>query len=737
MASAGAPQRLLRLLHDVAVAATQAQDGEDALRVAVVEVCRSTGWPVGHVYLRDGESLRPTGIWHFEAVRRVSYERLVEATESQPFVAGEGLPGRVLAQRAPAWISRLEQDDNFPRGAAARAAGARSAFAFPVLVDGQVEAVLEFFATDVHEPDEALLSATATIGATLGRVFERIRAADAVRESEARLRALAETASDAIVSIDEDDRILFANPSAARLFGYRLDRLDGMRFSQLMPERFRARHRAGLQRFLATRERHIPWDGIELPGLHADGHEIPLEITFGSFERGDRLFFTGIMRDVTERHRAEQERQAILERERAAREAAEEARGEAERRARQESALREAAAAVAGAFTVDETSARIAESALVATHADGAYVEHIDGEAGEVVVIAVAGRLVPPAGSRLPYRDSVTREVVEREHFLLLDEIGATAHRLPGTLKSDHPQCSAAVIPLLDAGEPVGGLILLREPERMAFREDELERAYTFGELASLAYRKIHLLEDSERRREELERVMESRARLMRGFSHDVKNPIGAADGFLSLIEDGVVPGELSDDQRQAIGRARRSLDSAVRLISDLLDLARAESGQIELRPGPVDAREAAREMIAEYQAQSERAKLVVALEAPDQFPVVQSDPARVRQIIGNLLSNAVKYTPGPGQVIVCVREAADCITVSVQDTGPGIPPEKREVLFEEFSRLDPDKPGGAGIGLAISRRLARALSGDLTLESELGRGSTFTLWLPKDRVAD
>jgi PAS domain S-box-containing protein len=638
----------------------------------------------------------------------------------------------VLATGTPAWIAQLSDDDNFPRRAAAEAAGVCAAFAFPVLVDARVDAVFEFFGTDPVEPDEALLETMATIGLSLGRVFERMRAQDALRESEARLRALADTASDAIVTIDHDDRILFANPAAARLFGVPLDRLRAMHFSELMPERFRARHRAGLMRFITTGERHIPWDGIELPGLRADGSEVPLEITFGTFTREARTFFTGIMRDVTERKRAEEERRLSLERERQARAAAEEAQGEAERRARQESALREAAAGVAAAFTVDETAHRIAESALIATQADGAYVERIDIESGDVVVVAVAGQRVPPLGARVPYAESVTREVVEREASLMLEPLASSRRRLPADLERRCGLCSAAVIPLLDAGEPVGGLVLLRAPGKHVFRDDELARAYTFGDLAGLAFRKIHLLEDSERKREELERVMESRTRLINGFSHDVKNPMGAADGFLALLEEGVIPGELPATHREAIGRARRSLGSAMRLIDDLLEFARAESGQIELRPAPVDARESAREIIAEQQAQAERAGLTVRFEAPDEFPIIESDPARVRQIIGNLLSTAVKYTPVHGEVVVRVAEGYDHVWVSVTDSGPGIPKEKREFLFEEFTRLDPTNSGGAGIGLAISRRLARALGGELTVESEVGNGSTFTLVLPR-----
>src|SRR5690606_20393443 len=123
----------------------------------------------------------------------------------------------------------------------------------------------------------------------------------------------------------------------------------------------------------------------------------------------------------------------------------------------------------------------------------------------------------------------------------------------------------------------------------------------------------------------------------------------------------------------------------------------------------------------------------------PEGVAVTESDEGRIRQILGNLLSNAVKYAPANGRVVVRVESGEDgkapaagrWIAVAVEDTGPGIPADQQETIFEEFTRGETGQGRGAGIGLAISRTLARALGGDITLESEVGRGSTFTVWLP------
>lgn len=134
----------------------------------------------------------------------------------------------------------------------------------------------------------------------------RLARLQALRESENRFRTLAETASDAIITIDEESVILFVNPAAEKMFGYPAGEMTGARLTMLMPEYLRHVHEAGFNRYLRTGEKHTSWVAVELPGLHKDGREIPLEIAFGEFTKNDRRFFTGIARDITERRQAEE-----------------------------------------------------------------------------------------------------------------------------------------------------------------------------------------------------------------------------------------------------------------------------------------------------------------------------------------------------------------------------------------------------------------------------------------------
>lgn len=420
---------------------------------------------------------------------------------------------------------------------------------------------------------------------------------------------------------------------------------------------------------------------------------------------------------------------------------AERAREAAERRAKGEAALRRSAEAINASHTVEDVLHRIVDSALDATESDGVTLEWLDQEREELEVVAVAGARTLRPGTRLALAGTAAAAVLERGDPLLIPQLSGTERNLALAILLDCVGCSALFVPLADAAGPIGALILLREPGRPPFEPDDLDRARTFAELTAVAIRKVQLLEESERRREELERVLESRARLIRGFSHDLKNPLGAADGHAALLEQRIL-GELTERQLDSVLRIRHSIGSALGLIQDLIELAHAETGQLDIRSEHVDAGDVAREAVAEYGAQAGARNITLELEVGGPVPAIRSDRSRVRQILGNLIANAVKYTPPGGRVTVSVAarprpgalNGGDWVGIAVADTGPGIPAARQKEIFREFIRLNPLDGGGAGVGLAISHRIAKLLGADLVADSRVGHGSTFTLWLPVDR---
>ena len=241
---------------------------------------------------------------------------------------------------------------------------------------------------------------------------------------------------------------------------------------------------------------------------------------------------------------------------------------------------------------------------------------------------------------------------------------------------------------------------------------------------------------EAQRRRLELERVSESRARLIRGFGHDVKNPLGAADAYAWLLERGAAPGAMSEEHQESLKGIRSSIQTSLRLIDELLEVARSEGAGVDIESVPTDLGAAAREVAESFRGQAKSAGLVLEIHARPGIDA-DTDPERVRQVLSNLLSNAVKYTAsGKVGVDVAVTHSGGprpggWATICVTDTGPGIPHDQTELIFHEYVRLDAHRQPGAGIGLAISRHIARLLGGDLTVDSAPGHGSTFTLWLP------
>ncbi|CAA9306341.1 MAG: diguanylate cyclase/phosphodiesterase (GGDEF & EAL domains) with PAS/PAC sensor(s), partial [uncultured Gemmatimonadaceae bacterium] len=231
----------------------------------------------------------------------------------------------------------------------------------------------------------------------------------------------------------------------------------------------------------------------------------------------------------------------------------------------------------------------------------------------------------------------------------------------------------------------------------------------------------------------ELADAQQARDRFMATVSHEMRTPINAVMGYLDLLDMGLA-GELADPQREYVHRVRRSSRQLLELVNDVLDLTRAAYGHLEVDTGPVNATPVVEEAAALLEEQARRKHIALTVELPPgDPPAVQADRRRLRQILVNLLANAVKFTERGG-VALRVTRRDGALHFAVEDTGIGIAPEALPFVFDEFYQADSNltrRYGGTGLGLAISRRLARLMGGDLTAASEVGRGSTFTFWLP------
>ena len=251
--------------------------------------------------------------------------------------------------------------------------------------------------------------------------------------------------------------------------------------------------------------------------------------------------------------------------------------------------------------------------------------------------------------------------------------------------------------------------------------------------------RSFAVREELARRR--LEQVIESRHRLMRGITHDLKNPLHAISANAEILDE-ELKGPLSDEQHSVLRRIRSSTRHMVSMISDLLDMSMAEGGTLIVRPSRTSVRDIVSEVVGDYAAAATRQRLELIYHDIDDQLEVFTDPHRIRQILQNLVSNALKYTGLGGRIEISATvrstggggESKDMIAIDVADSGKGIPEDQLDKIFEEFSRLDVHRDiPGSGLGLPVARRIATLLGGTVTVASS-SNGSTFTLWIPRDR---
>jgi signal transduction histidine kinase len=216
--------------------------------------------------------------------------------------------------------------------------------------------------------------------------------------------------------------------------------------------------------------------------------------------------------------------------------------------------------------------------------------------------------------------------------------------------------------------------------------------------------------------------------------SHELRTPLTAIKGSVDLLLRGV-PGVLNEKQTHYLARVRSNTQHLAGLINDLLDLSKIEAGKMELKATRVSLGGLIHEVVETLRPIA--AEKLIHLEAatPEPSNLVWADREKVTQILMNLLGNAIKFSPPQGRVTVStIANGKEWVQVSVEDTGPGVPTEQREKIFEKFYQVTGDgrqKPKGTGLGLAISKSLVELHGGKIWVESHLSRGSTFTFTLP------
>jgi len=289
-------------------------------------------------------------------------------------------------------------------------------------------------------------------------------------------------------------------------------------------------------------------------------------------------------------------------------------------------------------------------------------------------------------------------------------------------------------VPMLREGIPSGVLTLTRSKVR-PFTEKQIELVSTFADQAALAIENVRLFDEIQDKNRQLQMASENKSQFVSSMSHELRTPLNAIIGLTEMMVKNAARfgTEKAQEPLQRVNRAGTHL---LGLINQVLDLSKIEAGKLELNPETVQLTTLIKEVIGTAGQLAEQNKNRLVVDAQENLGALTVDPMRLRQILLNLLSNACKFAK-EGEVKLAARKGANgsnFVEFAVSDTGIGMTPEQQAKLFGEFSQADAttaQRFGGTGLGLALSRKLARMMGGDVTVTSEPGKGSVFTVRLP------
>ncbi len=310
----------------------------------------------------------------------------------------------------------------------------------------------------------------------------------------------------------------------------------------------------------------------------------------------------------------------------------------------------------------------------------------------------------------------------------------------PFVTQDPHIRFYAGAPLVTNGGHAIGTLCVIdRVPRILNDRQRKALSALRRRITAELALRKANAqLEEAggqlKQQNQDLARLNEEKNRMLGMAAHDLRNPIGVISTYGSMLLDDAVPMS-AEERKELLQEISTSSRQMLRLVNDFLDVSKIEAGVIRLQPEPVDLVGLSVHLAGLNRPLAGSKEIALEIVPAVERAVAEVDASRVEQVLNNLITNAIKFSPAHSSIRVILTAEGDGFRIAVRDEGRGIPQDKLALLFQPFSALQSrgtQGEAGTGLGLAIARKIVEAHNGTIRVESEAGRGSTFSFWLPR-----
>ncbi len=567
----------------------------------------------------------------------------------------------------------------------------RMAVKFPILdAEGKITGVgsISSDITDLKRAQNVLRQAHDTLELRVKErtvelereITDRCHAEDALRVSENRLAGILNIAPEAVVAVNQNQIVQLYNQGAEAIFGHSADEVLGQPLDILLPPRFRASHGKLIEAFARSGDvSRLMSQRAEIMAMRKDGTEFPAEASISKLELGDETIFTVLLRDTTERNRAE-------------------------------AALRKSEASLANAQRIAGV---------------GNWEWNVATD--QVYRSAEMYRLL-----------GMTQEELDTSHDAFLERVhpddrGAIDGVIEALLKNKEPFSLQFRIVL-----PDGFVRVLHEQGEITL-DDAGKLVLVAGTTQDITERKRAEKALSEAK-EESDLANRTKSEFLANMSHELRTPLNAIIGFAEILSNelfGAIGNDRYLDYAKDIHESGHHL---LALINDILDLSKIEAGTIEIHEEIIDIPEVIQSCMRLSGERAQTAGVDLVMDLPEGLlPALRADKRMVKQIVVNLLSNAVKFTPPGGRITVTVRHDPDGDYVfQVADTGIGIAPENISKALARFGQVDGElnrKFEGSGLGLPLSQSLVEMHGGTLEIESELGAGTRVMVRFPPERI--